>query len=145
MDPTRRSEKARGDTIGFWEDAVCFTKIPFSLFFFPPEKQKGCGIFNWGSEKGIGCWWGSGEQGERVEEGPRLSLGWLVFYLHPLRVPEIINMCCHSCFSSGDFIQSLQKLRIKSHGCFFGEQLSPIQGSSAYRGGHVRPATFAEH
>lgn len=37
-------------------------------------------------------------------------------YLHPLGVPEIINMHRHSCFSSRDFIQSLQKLRIKCHG-----------------------------
>lgn len=39
IDPPRRSEKARGDTVGFWEDAVCFTKISFRLFFSPRETQ----------------------------------------------------------------------------------------------------------
>lgn len=53
-----------------------------------------------------------GQQEERVDEGlsllPSISpWGSGVFCLHPLRVPEIINMRCHSCFSSGDFIQSL--------------------------------------
>ena len=97
----------------------------------------------WDADGGRG--WGWGEQGERAEEGPCLSLGWLVFYLYPLRVPEIINMCCHSCFSSGDFIQSLQKLRIKSHGFVFWRATLPHTGEFCILWRHVRPATFAEH
>ena len=113
------------------------------MHFFSSEKHKGCGIFNPGGKTG----WGRGRPARREggEELQRLSLGWRVFYLHPLRVPEIINMRCHSCFSSGDFIQSLQKLRIKCHAfVFWRAKLSPKQGSSAYLGEHVRPETFAE-
>lgn len=59
-------------------------------------------------QEGSGSRRGAWGQQERVEERLQcLSLGWRVFYLRPLRLPEIINMCCHSCFSSSDFIQSL--------------------------------------
>lgn len=76
---------------------------------------------------------GLGGQEERVEEEVQRLLGWQLFHLHPLRVPGIINMHCHSYFSSGDFIQSLQKLRIKCHGfVFWKAKLSPKQGSSEH-------------
>ena len=149
IDPPQRSEKARGDTRGFWEDAVCFTKISFRLFFPPQrntrdvESSTEAARRGWDADGGRG--WGWGEQGERAEEGPCLSLGWLVFYLYPLRVPEIINMCCHSCFPSGDFIQSLQKFRIKSHGFVFWRATLPHTGEFCILWRHVRPATFAEH
>lgn len=112
----------------------------FYAFFFLQRNSKDVGS---STEKG----WGRGLTARREggEELQRLSLGWRVFYLRPLRVPEIINMPCHSCFSSGDFIQSLQKLRIKCHAfVFWRAKLSPKQGSSAYLGEHVRPETFAE-
>lgn len=80
-----------------------------AFIFSSLEKYKGCGIFNGGSKKGAGSRRGGcRQQDKRVEESPQhLSMGWRVFCLHPLRVPEIINMRCHSCFSGGDFIQSL--------------------------------------
>lgn len=64
------------------------------------------------------------------ERQHRLSLGWQAVCSHPLWVPEIINTHCHSCFSGCDFIQSLQKLRIKCHGFVFGEaKLPPNKGA----------------
>ena len=104
-----------------------YKNLLYTFFFFSSEKHKGCEIVNGGIEKGAGSWGGGGSQERGWRKGRRLSPGVAVSYLHPLRAPERINMRCHSCFSSGDFIQSLQKLRIKCHGFVFGESNHPLR------------------
>lgn len=107
-----RSEKPNKDTTGFWEESVYFAKKKnpsFMHFFFLLHRELwDVGSRQQGGRRQNDCGGGSSrKRGWRKACLQHLSLGWRVFYLHPLRVPEIINMCCHSCFSSGDFIQSL--------------------------------------
>lgn len=109
--------------------SLLYKNLLYAFFFLSSEKHRGCGIFNrdskMGEEAEHGSVWGSKKRRTAVS-----LLGWQVVYLHPLRVPEIINMHRHSCFSSRDFIQSLQKLRIKCHGFVLRKaELPPNEGA----------------